>query len=834
MQLFDTTKYQEVTYKPDWDNIKYDPAWDEPDYVSEIPQNKVSATAEHTTTVEVLEGEGEEVYQATFSDRWNPEHFGEVPRKTDENGNPTIFWDESIEPPLPDDFESLLEYEEAWQHWEKENSDSSTCVAGLGLVSPSQESSPEKSNYADCAKSTRFVKKDCFLDSPVSPSTKTLENSQEFKESTALQHRHHVNRLPLKENAWVEQIHETAFPQYYKLSEQSNPNSFVLKTSPDCCRHPNDQEKNPEHIFNRCSGSFMNSGTMHNGLLLERHLTLEPDGLVKGSYSLPRPGALSWSGNGRPPGTTFSVAKAKKLGLIGKNEVFNPEWLEQEFGLPIRWTSPQEHRAATELLERVEQPLETLLTPGSVKSSGGEYSTSTHSSKNGNKKSSDCWYTPPHIVELVVQVLRKIDLDPCSDDGKHIRATLHYTATDDGLTKEWGGHVFMNPPYSQPGAWMKKLQVEIESGRVSEAIALVPNATDTKWLSPFLKTQVVCFWTGRIKFLGEDYQPKNAARQSHIFVYWGENWKWFRDVFEPHGVVYLPLQPLNGDELDKFLLGDKEDNSPSKIELSPELNSPSNLLGDKEENSLSNSLSNLLGDKQKNSLSKIELSPELDSLSNLLGDKEENSPSKNIYPELKRQRGEGNGYIHWRTITKNGKEYSQAYYHWKEGNKKRSKYIPKKLLDSVKEADSTKRPVIEILELLDAESSPSNNGIYADIKGGSPSKLLGDKQINDDETDILQGVEDSPSNLDSSPSKIELSPSKRRKGDGSGNIHWRIITKGGKDYPQAYYHYELWKDGDRLVKSSKYIPKRLLSQVQRLESEKAPVKEILKLLGVVE
>ncbi|QFS52041.1 hypothetical protein GXM_09535 [Nostoc sphaeroides CCNUC1] len=40
-----------------------------------------------------------------------------------------------------------------------------------------------------------------------------------------------------------------------------------------------------------------------------------------------------------------------------------------------------------------------------------------------------------------------------------------------------------------------------------------------------------------------------------------------------------------------------------------------------------------------------------------------------------------------------------------------------------------------------------------------------------------------------------------------------IITKKGRDYPQAYYHYEFWSEGDRLVKSSKYILKRLLNRV---------------------
>ena len=153
---------------------------------------------------------------------------------------------------------------------------------------------------------------------------------------------------------------------------------------------------------------------------------------------------------------------------------------------------------------------------------------------------SDEWYTPPHISELVIQVLGQISLDPCADEGKHIRAVQHYTAPDDGLIQEWNGRVFMNPPYSQPSVWIKKLQAEFESGRVTEAIVLVPASTDTKWLSPILKSQPVCFWTGRIKFLDTNYKRLLSARQSHCLVYWGKNWERFKEVFDPYGVVYPP------------------------------------------------------------------------------------------------------------------------------------------------------------------------------------------------------------------------------------------------------------------------------------------------------
>nr|WP_322666592.1 hypothetical protein [Dendronalium sp. ChiSLP03b]MDZ8209196.1 hypothetical protein [Dendronalium sp. ChiSLP03b] len=144
------------------------------------------------------------------------------------------------------------------------------------------------------------------------------------------------------------------------------------------------------------------------------------------------------------------------------------------------------------------------------------------------------------------------------------------------------------------------------------------------------------------------------------------------------------------------------------------------------------------------------------------------SPSKN-----RRRKGEGNGYIYWRTITKNGKDYPQAYYHWQENGQKKTKYIPKKLLGDIQEANAAKRPVVEILRLLGVEVSPS--------------ELLGDNEINPSN----KALEINPSN-DISPNKM-----RRNKGEGSGSIHWRTITKNGKDYQQAYYHYEFWSKGDR-------------------------------------
>ena len=85
---------------------------------------------------------------------------------------------------------------------------------------------------------------------------------------------------------------------------------------------------------------------------------------------------------------------------------------------------------------------------------------------------------------------------------------------------------------------------------------------------------------------------------------------------------------------------------------------------------------------------------------------------------------------------------------------------------------------------------------------------------------------------DNSADKISSRKTRRHKGDGSGCIYYRTVTKKGKEYCEAYYQYEIWVMGDRLIKSSRYIPKGTLCKVQQMEVEKAPVKEILRVLRI--
>jgi hypothetical protein len=94
------------------------------------------------------------------------------------------------------------------------------------------------------------------------------------------------------------------------------------------------------------------------------------------------------------------------------------------------------------------------------------------------------WYTPARYIDAARSVLGGIDLDPATSEfaQSRIRADQFFTAEDDGLTQEWIGRVWLNPPYAQPliGQFAGKLIEEHSAGHVTAAIMLTHNCTDTR------------------------------------------------------------------------------------------------------------------------------------------------------------------------------------------------------------------------------------------------------------------------------------------------------------------------------------------------------------------
>lgn len=150
------------------------------------------------------------------------------------------------------------------------------------------------------------------------------------------------------------------------------------------------------------------------------------------------------------------------------------------------------------------------------------------------------WYTPQHIIDRVLKVMGEIDIDPCSNDkdSPNVPAAQYYTQEDDGLSFEWRGRIYMNPPYGREiSDWVNHLVKEWDAGRTTEAIALAPARTDTVWFR-WLRRFPRCFVWGRLKFS----ESENSAPFPSMVVYLGQNLRGFIEAFGDIGDIYQVVE----------------------------------------------------------------------------------------------------------------------------------------------------------------------------------------------------------------------------------------------------------------------------------------------------
>lgn len=148
------------------------------------------------------------------------------------------------------------------------------------------------------------------------------------------------------------------------------------------------------------------------------------------------------------------------------------------------------------------------------------------------------WYTPIEYIEAARNVMGSIDLDPATSEQAQaaIMAGNYFTRDNDGLSHQWFGNVWLNPPYNMPliEQFIDKTIGEYKSGLVNSAIVLTNNSTDTGWFHK-LAQYPFCLTRGRIQFWnGED---KLATRQGQAIFYLGDDIDKFVTEFSRFGLV---------------------------------------------------------------------------------------------------------------------------------------------------------------------------------------------------------------------------------------------------------------------------------------------------------
>jgi hypothetical protein len=160
-------------------------------------------------------------------------------------------------------------------------------------------------------------------------------------------------------------------------------------------------------------------------------------------------------------------------------------------------------------------------------------------------KSND-WRTPGWLVRAVdrwyrVATGRGIELDPCASREGPRLARRNWTRA--GLTRRWEGNTFVNPPYSELAAWIRKAAESPDA----LVVLLVPARTDTRAFQQHVlggsRASALVFLAGRLRFEGA---PAPAPFPSCLVFFGRPDGPWPPPAPEPVQGVRILLGRLRG------------------------------------------------------------------------------------------------------------------------------------------------------------------------------------------------------------------------------------------------------------------------------------------------
>jgi len=123
------------------------------------------------------------------------------------------------------------------------------------------------------------------------------------------------------------------------------------------------------------------------------------------------------------------------------------------------------------------------------------------------------WNTPPQVFQSITERYGPCQVDAAADAGNalcphFINAEMNGLESDWNQTDEPTAQVWLNPPYGRGlRRWARKALQEIQTGRVSRIILLVPARTETIWFKELVQSNFcsyVDFLGSRIRFGGHE------------------------------------------------------------------------------------------------------------------------------------------------------------------------------------------------------------------------------------------------------------------------------------------------------------------------------------------
>ena len=155
-------------------------------------------------------------------------------------------------------------------------------------------------------------------------------------------------------------------------------------------------------------------------------------------------------------------------------------------------------------------------------------------------KANDCLQTP----EWVYSSLGQIDLDPCAGISTNI-GTENFVLENgqDGLSLEWEGFAYCNPPFSQKEEWASRM---IEHGN---GILILPERGSAPWFGPIANASGAYWVMGKkINFVGG---PSSNNLGSVLFPFGAEaRERLLKSGLPGHFVEVKKWQPRNSQNVE--------------------------------------------------------------------------------------------------------------------------------------------------------------------------------------------------------------------------------------------------------------------------------------------
>lgn len=129
------------------------------------------------------------------------------------------------------------------------------------------------------------------------------------------------------------------------------------------------------------------------------------------------------------------------------------------------------------------------------------------------------WETPQDFFDKLNKKF-KFDLDACASDENH-KLDNYFTELDNSLEQEWGGNVFINPPYGRAmHNFVEKAYQEHLRDVDRFIVMLIPARTDTTYWHNFIQDKAtIKFLRGRLKFEVDGVATDAAPFPSALVVY---------------------------------------------------------------------------------------------------------------------------------------------------------------------------------------------------------------------------------------------------------------------------------------------------------------------------